>query len=234
MESIRHSAFVAEPSGVPSSKYARRYHSPSQPSRSSAAFSALTCSRQVSARSCSPRASAIFANSQRIVCRNQPSQTLSPLPSSPDAIHAVVPVARAHQRQVRERRRQGCGRCARAQCSKTVPLSLRNARLEIGFVLPFGESIAFEERNRLRPARSVAGGFDEVADRIGQPQQIVGNARAHAAPGGRMPPVLDVAFDELARGAAQNLLAGNFAARRRMSAITSCSWSRNPYAPLTW
>ena len=29
--SIWHSSFVAEPSGVPSSKYARRYHSPSQP-----------------------------------------------------------------------------------------------------------------------------------------------------------------------------------------------------------
>ena len=31
IESIWHSGFAADPSGVPSSKYARRYHSPSQP-----------------------------------------------------------------------------------------------------------------------------------------------------------------------------------------------------------
>ena len=41
-ESMRHSGSAAEPSGVPSSKYARRYHSPSHPSRSIAAFNALT------------------------------------------------------------------------------------------------------------------------------------------------------------------------------------------------
>ena len=41
------------------------------------------CARQRSARARSPRASAIGANPARTVCRNQPSQTLSPRPSWP-------------------------------------------------------------------------------------------------------------------------------------------------------
>ena len=39
IESILHSALMAEPSGVPSSKKARRYQSPSQPAPSSAILS---------------------------------------------------------------------------------------------------------------------------------------------------------------------------------------------------
>ena len=67
---------------------------------------------------------------------------------------------------------------------------------------------------------------------VGQPQQIVGHSRAHAAARGRMPPVLHVAFDKLARrprAASCSRVNSRFAT---LSAITSCSWSRNPYAPL--
>ena len=78
MESIRHSSFVADPSGVPSSKNARRYQSPSQASLSSDACSALACARHVAARAVSPRASASGAKSLSAAYRNQPSQTLSP------------------------------------------------------------------------------------------------------------------------------------------------------------
>ncbi len=48
-----------------------------------------------------------------------------------------------------------------------------------------------------------------------------------------MPPVLDVALGELVGGRAQKVLARQlrFAI---VSAITSCSWSRNPYAPPAW
>ncbi len=80
MESIRHSAFSAEPSGVPSSKYARRYQSPSQPAASSAGLSAAACARHASARARSPRAAAMGAHWVSVAWRNQPSQTLSPRP----------------------------------------------------------------------------------------------------------------------------------------------------------
>jgi hypothetical protein len=83
IESIRHSTFVAEPSGVPSSKKARRYQSPSQPWRSSARRSDFMWARQRSALERWPRASAIGAKAARTVYRNQPSQTLSPRPLLP-------------------------------------------------------------------------------------------------------------------------------------------------------
>ena len=80
IESMRHSVFAADPSGVPSSKYALRYQSPSQASFSIATFRKSTCCRQRVARSPSPRASAMRASSQRLAWRNQAIQTLSPLP----------------------------------------------------------------------------------------------------------------------------------------------------------
>ena len=46
---------------------------------------------------------------------------------------------------------------------------------------------------------------DVVRDHERQPQQIVGAERAHAHAGFRMPPMLHVAFDELARGGTQNV-----------------------------
>ena len=87
--------------------------------------------------------------------------------------------------------------------------SLRNARLEIRFLLPLGEFIAFEKRHGFFQHGHVAGGFDELNDGVRQPQQIVGHARANAASGRRMPPVLHVAFHELVRGRTQQMLAGD-------------------------
>src|SRR2546422_5353551 len=83
IESMRHASLMADPSGVPSSKYARRYQLPSQASRSSDSFSAPAWSRHALTRSPSPRASASLAHSDRIGWRNQASQTLSPFPSAP-------------------------------------------------------------------------------------------------------------------------------------------------------
>jgi len=60
---------------------------------------------------------------------------------------------------------------------------------------------------RLVEYAGVAGGEHVVTGRIRQPQVVVGKLRAHAAPAWRMPPVLDVATQELPLGAAQNLLA---------------------------
>ena len=49
-----------------------------------------------------------------------------------------------------------------------------------------------------------------------------------------MPPVLDVAFGELVRRGAEEVLPGELAPRGHVSAMTSWSWSRNPYAPPAW
>ncbi len=83
IESIWHSAFLLDPSGVPSSKYARRYHSPSHAlysilwPRSVASFS------HRSANAASPRRRATSANSMSTLQRKNASQTLSPLPCLP-------------------------------------------------------------------------------------------------------------------------------------------------------
>src|SRR5207244_3630838 len=52
IESIRHSALLAEPSGVPSSKEARRYQSPTQASHYTTAWSECECWRNIAPRSC--------------------------------------------------------------------------------------------------------------------------------------------------------------------------------------
>ena len=83
MESIRHSSLVAEPSGAPSSKNPRRYQSPSQASRSSAAFKASRVRRHVRRGGFAARLGATAQRPTSVACRNQPSQTLSPSPFSP-------------------------------------------------------------------------------------------------------------------------------------------------------
>jgi hypothetical protein len=57
--------------------------------------------------------------------------------------------------------------------------------------------------------RDIAGGGHVVVDDVGQPHQVVGKARSHAAAALWMPPVLHVAFDELPRRCAQNVLSSD-------------------------
>src|ERR1700683_3625069 len=85
--------------------------------------------------------------------------------------------------------------------------NLRNARLEVGFALTFGQKIAFYEGDLFFENSHVAGDLDEMNHRVGQPEKIVRHARAYAAPGRRMPPMLNVTFDELMSGCPQQLVA---------------------------
>ena len=116
IRSMRHSSLACEPSGVPSSKKARRNHSPSQPAPCSASRQPCAASCQRAARASSPRCSAIGAKRATSSHRNQPSHTDSPRPFVADAVHAVVPVAGAHQRQA-VRADARLRSIARAQCS---------------------------------------------------------------------------------------------------------------------
>jgi hypothetical protein len=66
---------------------------------------------------------------------------------------------------------------------------------------------AFDEADHLVEQRCVARHLDVVRRCVGQPQQVVGEMRAHAGAAGHVPPVLHVAFGKLARRVHQNLLA---------------------------
>src|ERR1039458_7798160 len=63
-----------------------------------------------------------------------------------DAIHAVIPIARAHQWQAMAANRETSIHGTRAMF-KQGRAWFRNAWLEIGFVLAFGQYISFKERH---------------------------------------------------------------------------------------
>ena len=67
-----------------------------------------------------------------------------------------------------------------------------------------GERWGFEERNLFVENGRIAGDFDVVGDDVGEPSHIVGAARADAQAGFGVPPVLDVAFGELAGSSGQD------------------------------
>src|SRR5580698_9277135 len=62
-----------------------------------------------------------------------------------------------------------------------------------------------EGRSLVQDTR-VAGCGDVSARRVRQPKIIVGKVRPHAAPGGRMPPMLYVAIGELSPRSAKKML----------------------------
>ena len=83
IESILHSVFAAEPSGVPSSKYPRRYQSPSQLVASTRSPRTVASLVHCTAKAASPRLRASGAKRCSTAIRKNASQTLSPLPPAP-------------------------------------------------------------------------------------------------------------------------------------------------------
>ena len=116
-----------------------------------------------------------------------------------DTIHPIVPVARTDQRQA-----------VRAVLHRAIDgpdRMLEQRRLLVGdrwevvdFRLAGLERRRFEERHDFVQHRCIAGPPDIDGDGIREPQPIVGASRPCAAPARRMPPVLHVAFNELAGG----------------------------------
>jgi len=84
---------------------------------------------------------------------------------------------------------------------------LADARRVIGILGAVGDRDPFDERHVLIEQRRVAGRAQVVDTGVGQPQQIVGEMGAHAGTGGCVPPVLHIAFCELALRAHEGLLA---------------------------
>src|SRR5678815_2910805 len=83
----------------------------------------------------------------------------------------------------------------------------RNARLEVGIQLAGGQHWSLEKRDGFVEDTLVAGHVEIVGRRVGQPEEIVGHACAHAAAHRFVPPVLYVALNELPRRRLQDLRA---------------------------
>ena len=75
--------------------------------------------------------------------------------------------------------------------------------LEIRLVLANRESRPVEEGNDLVEKTDIAGDFKVMDDRVRQPQKIIGDPGPNAPAGRRMPPVLDIALNELPCGGPQ-------------------------------
>ena len=67
------------------------------------------------------------------------------------------------------------------------------------FVLVGAEDFASKERYVLFEDRGVTGHTNILRGDVGQPEEVVGDARSDARARWRMPPVLDIPFDELMR-----------------------------------
>ena len=93
-------------------------------------------------------------------------------------------------------------------------LLVGDGRIEEAVMLARLERLAFEERDSFIEDGEVAGSVDVMGDRIGEPRTIIRDAGSHALTRMRQPPMLDIAFDELSRSGAQQMLAGQRGPRR--------------------
>jgi hypothetical protein len=222
MESIRHSSL--RPTRAACRRRNRRAGTNRRPRpRARARLQRVGVRAPGAARAVSPRASASGAKRQRRIEEPAEPDALA-LALFADAVHAVVPVAGAHQRQaVRPTARLASS--ARAQCSNSVPFRRpsagRSCHARPGAQrCPSRNGIGFVQHGR------VAGRATYCAT-VGEPGPIVGDPRAHALAGMRQPPVLHVALDELPPRRAQQVLARQIGLRGG-SAMPSCNWSRKP------
>src|SRR5208282_1356385 len=131
-----------------------------------------------------------------------------------DAVHAVVPVARPEQRNTVDTDREASIERQRAMLEDGGAL-LGNRGLKERFSLAGIERRTVEEGHRFVEDAEVAGDLYIVSDRVRQPDAIVGDARANSLSGGRQPPMLHVAGDELARRRANQLFARQGRLRHR-------------------
>ena len=121
-----------------------------------------------------------------------------------DPVHAVVPVAGAHQRQAVRAQRQAAVDGAGAVLVHAGGL-LAGLGCVIRVFSAFGNRRSVDECHVLVQHAGVARGLQVVAAGVGQPQQVVRKMGAHAFAAGRVPPVLHVTFGKLARSTEHDL-----------------------------
>ena len=124
-----------------------------------------------------------------------------------DPVHAVVPIPAAHQRQAVRAEPQPVLDCAHAVVVEGGGGLGAIRQLVVRLLLRLDRA-ALQEADRLVEHARVGEAPDVTAGGERQPQIVVGRMGAHAAPARRMPPVLHVPFDVLARGRAEQVLPG--------------------------
>ncbi len=123
-----------------------------------------------------------------------------------DAAHAVVPVARAHQRQAVDAGGEAVVQRPRAMLEQG-PALVGDGRREEPIVLRRRQHRCGQEPGVLVQHRRVPRRLDVVRGGVGEPGAVVGNPRPHAHAGPGQPPVLHVAFQELPARRAQQVFA---------------------------
>ena len=119
-----------------------------------------------------------------------------------DEIHAVVPVAAADERQSMRAESQAVENRPHAMLVDARPFVGHVRQIVVRVVLGFDRA-AFEKGRGFIENRRVAGGQDVPARGQWQPEIIVRAVRPYSTPRRRMPPMLDVTFDELPFGRPQ-------------------------------
>ena len=141
-----------------------------------------------------------------------------------DPVHAVVPIAAAHQRQAMRADRPGSRSSARTQCSYSGRGARRETGRKVRFVLVRLPAAALEERHLLVQDRGVAGDLDVVGDGEGQPQRDRPRQRVRTPrPVGGCHQCCTSPSTNWRRGGAQRCARGRAGRRRTTSAMTSCS-----------
>ena len=124
----------------------------------------------------------------------------------PHQIHAVVPVAGAHERQAVYTELK-----AMHDSAHTVLVNAgrfrRAARQIVVGVVPGVHRATFQELDRFIEHAAVAGRLHIACGHERQPEKVIRTARAHAAARRRMPPMLDIAVHELTARTAKQVLA---------------------------
>src|SRR4051794_17175387 len=101
-----------------------------------------------------------------------------------------------------------------AVCQRPDAMLEEGARLRgasgrpVAIVLVGRQRWRFEKRHDFVEDGTVAGRLDVMSDGEGKPEEVVAEARADTIAGRLVPPVLDVAFEELAAGGAQEMPTG--------------------------
>ncbi len=112
------------------------------------------------------------------------------------AVHRIVPVPGAEQRQPVRPLGDAVLQCPHAMLEKVVGF-LTDFRLEESIMIVRTKRLAFEERHGFVKHPDVAGEGDVPRCAVGQPHRIVRYARANALSRPRQPPMLDIALPKL-------------------------------------
>src|SRR4029450_6116423 len=196
-ESMRASAFSLDPRGVPSSKYARRYHAPSQAWASIVCASSAARGRHACPSSSTSREVSNSAKSPSTQISNQASQTLSPLPPSPTRLRPSFqspppisgsPCGPAGAERAMGRPGGWSGRPGGRGARAGPPAMFEQRTLRGGnnwngkaLRLLLLKRFAFEEGNHPIEDRGVASRADVVRGDERKPEQIIADPRAGAS-----------------------------------------------------